>query len=52
LPQHGEDPAQEEDVEAKSKGSRLYRQGLSYRTMIIKRFRKYAYEQIGLIWLS
>ena len=51
---------------AKSKESRLYRQGLSYRTMsadntvchdgdirhlpagaIIKRFRKYAYEQIS-----
>lgn len=67
LPQSGEAPAWEEDVEAKSKESRLYRQGLSYRTMsadntvchhsdirrlpagaiIIKRFRKYAYEQIS-----
>ena len=67
LPQHGEAPVREEDVAAKSKESRLYRQGLSYRTMsadntvchdsdirhlpagaiIIKRFRKYAYEQIS-----
>lgn len=65
MPQSGEAHAQEEDVEAKSKEIRLYRQGLSYRTMsadntvchnsdirqlpadakIIKRFRKYAYEQ-------
>lgn len=67
LPQSGEAPAREEDVEVKSKESRLYRQGLSYRTMsadntvchdsdlrqlpagaiLIKRFRKYAYEQIS-----
>ena len=67
LPQHGEASTREKDVEAKSKDSRLYRQGLSYRTMsadntvchnsdirrlpagaiIMKRFRKYAYEQIS-----
>ena len=67
LPQPGEAHAREENVEAKSKEARLYRQGLSYRTMsadnrvchdsdirqlpagakIIKRFRKYAYEQIS-----
>lgn len=67
MPQSGEAHAQEEDVEAKSKETRLYRQGLSYRTMsadntvchnsdirqlpagakIIKRFRKYAYEQVS-----
>lgn len=67
LPQPSEAHAQEENVEAKSKEARLYRQGLSYRTMsadnrvchdsdirqlsagakIIKRFRKYAYEQIS-----
>ena len=67
LPQSGEARAREEEVEAKSKDARLYRQGLSYRTMsaddtvchnsdirqlpagaiIIKRFRKYAYEQIS-----
>ena len=33
LPQSGEAPAWEEDVETKSKDARLYRQGLSYRTM-------------------
>ncbi|WP_369992540.1 hypothetical protein [Phocaeicola sartorii] len=33
LPQPGEAHAQEENVEAKSKEARLYRQGLSYRTM-------------------
>ena len=33
LPQHGEASTREKDVEAKSKDSRLYRQGLSYRTM-------------------
>ena len=70
MPQPGEAHAREENVEAKSKEARLYRQGLSYRTMsadntvchdsdirqlpagakIIKRFRKYAYEQIsGLV---
>lgn len=58
---------QEENVAAKSKDLRLYRQGLSYRTMsadntvchnsdlrqllagavIIKRIRKYAYEQVS-----
>lgn len=67
LPQSGEAHAQEEDFESKSKEARLYRQGLSYRTMsadntvchnsdirqlpagskIIKRFRKYAYEQVS-----
>ncbi|KXT51160.1 IS66 family transposase [Bacteroides intestinalis] len=67
LPQTGGAPAREEDVEAQSKEARLYRQGLSYRTMsadntvchdsdirqlpagaiIIKRFRKYAYEQVS-----
>ena len=33
LPQPGEAPARDEDVEAKSKEVRLYRQGLSYRTI-------------------
>lgn len=67
FPQHGEAPARKEDVDGKSKEARLYRQGLSYRTMsadntvchnsdirqlpagaaIIKRFRKYAYEQVS-----
>lgn len=67
LPQPGEAHAQDDNVEAKSKEARLYRQGLSYRTMsadnrvchdsdirqlpagakIIRRFRKYAYEQIS-----
>lgn len=66
-PDHGGGAVEEEGAEAKSKESRLYRQGLSYRTMsadntvchnsdicqlpagamIIKRFRKYAYEQIS-----
>ena len=68
-PDHGGGAVEEEGAEAKSKESRLYRQGLSYRTMsadntvchnsdicqlpagamIIKRFRKYAYEQISKI---
>lgn len=63
----GGEAVEEEGSEAKSKESRLYRQGLSYRTMsadntvchnsdigrlpagsvIIKRFRKYAYEQVS-----
>ena len=67
LPQSGEARARGEEVETKSEDARLYRQGLSYRTMsadntvchnsdirrlpagaiIMKRFRKYAYEQIS-----
>lgn len=63
----GGESVEEEGSESKSKESRLYRQGLSYRTMsadntvchnsdigrlpagsvIIKRFRKYAYEQVS-----
>lgn len=65
--EHGGEAVEEDGAEAKSKEIRLYRQGLSYRTMsadntvchdsdlrqlpagalIIKRFRKYAYEQVS-----
>lgn len=67
VQQPEEASAQEENVNVKTKEARLYRQGLSYRTMsadntvchnsdvrqlpegatIIKRFRKYAYEQVS-----
>ena len=67
LPEHGEAAARDEAVESQSKEARLYRQGVSYRTMsadntvchnsdirqlpagakIIKRLRKYVYEQIS-----